>query len=173
MTAADQDLGDQHRPVHSALPPAARDFQGKRAGVVTRCLVAAVDLGVVAVILAAAYFAIAGVVLLWDPKHADLPTFPRSVAVTASGVLAILYLATAWSTDGRTVGGQLFGLRVEGAKGERMHILRSLIRAFVCVMFPIGLLVAAIDSRRRSLADFLVGSIVVYDWSSRALWDED
>ncbi len=98
MTAADQDLGDQHRPVHSALPPAARDFQGKRAGVVTRCLVAAVDLGVVAVILAAVYFAIAGVVLLWDPKHADLPTFPRSVAVTASGVLAILYLATAWST---------------------------------------------------------------------------
>ena len=62
---------------------------------------------------------------------------------------------------------------LEGAKGERMHILRSLIRAFVCVMFPIGLLVAAIDSRRRSLADFLVGSIVVYDWSSRALWDED
>jgi uncharacterized RDD family membrane protein YckC len=173
MTAAEQDLGDQHRPVDSALPLAARDFQGKRAGVVTRCLVAAVDVGVVAVIMASVYFAIAGAILLWDPKHAELPTFQRSVAVTAGGVLAILYLAASWSTDGRTVGGQLLGLRVEGGGGERLHILRSLLRAIICVLFPVGLLVAAVDRNRRSLADFLVGSIVVYDWSSRALWDED
>ena len=65
MTAADQDLGDQHRPVHSALPPAAKDFQGQRAGVVTRCLAAAVNVGVVAVMLAAVYFSIAGVMLLF------------------------------------------------------------------------------------------------------------
>jgi len=173
MTAADQDLGDQHRPVHSALPPAAKDFQGQRAGVVTRCLAAAVNVGVVAVMLAAVYFSIAGVMLLWDPKHADLPNFPRSLAVTTGGVLAIIYLAASWSTSGRTVGDQLLGLRVEGGGGERLHILRSLLRAIICVLFPVGLLVAAIDSRRRSLADFLVVSIVVYDWSSRALWDED
>jgi len=173
MTAADQDLGDQHRPVHSALPPAAKDFQGQRAGVVTRCLAAAVNFGVVVVMLAAVYFAIAGAMLIWDPKHADLPNFPRSLAVTTGGVLAIIYLAVSWSTSGRTVGDQLLGLRVEGRGGERLHILRSLLRALICVLFPVGLLVAAIDSRRRSLADFLVVSIVVYDWSSRALWDED
>jgi uncharacterized RDD family membrane protein YckC len=173
MTAADQDLGDQHRPIHSALPPAAKDFQGQRAGVVTRCLAAAVNFGVVVVMLAAVYFAIAGAMLIWDPKHADLPNFPRSLAVTTGGVLAIIYLAVSWSTSGRTVGDQLLGLRVEGRGGERLHILRSLLRALICVLFPVGLLVAAIDSRRRSLADFLVVSIVVYDWSSRALWDED
>ena len=173
MTAADQDLGDQHRPIHSALPPAAKDFQGQRAGVVTRCLAAAVNFGVVVVMLAAVYFAIAGAMLIWDPKHADLPNFPRSLAVTTGGVLAIIYLAVSWSTSGRTVGDQLLGLRVEGRGGERLHILRSLLRALICVLIPVGLLVAAIDSRRRSLADFLVVSIVVYDWSSRALWDED
>jgi uncharacterized RDD family membrane protein YckC len=173
MTAADQDLGDQHRRVHSALPPAAKDFQGQRAGVVTRCLAAAVDLGVVAVMMAAVYFAIAGAVLLWDPKHADLPTVSRSLAVTAGGVLAVVYLAASWSTSGRTVGAQLLGLRVERVGGERLHILRSLVRAIICVLLPVGLLVAAVDRSRRSLADFLVASVVVYDWSSRAVWDED
>ena len=138
MTAADQDLGDQHRPVHSALPPAAKDFQGQRAGVVTRCLAAAVNFGVVVVMLAAVYFAIAGAMLLWDPKHADLPNFPRSLAVTTGGVLAIIYLAASWSTSGRTVGDQLLGLRVEGRGGERLHILRSLLRACICVLFPSG-----------------------------------
>jgi uncharacterized RDD family membrane protein YckC len=111
--------------------------------------------------------------LIWDPKHADLPNSPRSVAVTAGGVLGIIYLAGSWSTSGRTVGDQLLGLRVEGRGGERLHILRSLLRACICVFFALGLLVAAVDRNRRSLADFLVGSIVVYDWSSRALWDED
>ena len=173
MTAADQDLGDQHRPVHSALPPAAKNFQGRRAGIVTRCVAAAVNIGVVAAMLAAVYFAIAGAMLVWDPKHAELPSLPRSVAVTAGAVLAIIYLATCWSTSGRTVGDQLLGLRVEGRGGERLHILRSLLRAFICVFFPVGLLVAAVDRKRRSLADFVVVSIVVYDWSSRALWDED
>jgi uncharacterized RDD family membrane protein YckC len=173
MTAADQDLGDQHRPVRSALPPAAKDFQGQRAGIVTRCLAAAIDVGVVIAMLAAVYFTIAGAMLIRDPKHADLPNFPRSVAVTAGGVLGIIYLAGSWSTSGRTVGDQLLGLRVEGRGGERLHILRSLLRACICVFFALGLLVAAVDRNRRSLADFLVGSIVVYDWSSRALWDED
>ena len=123
MTAADHDLGDQQRPVHSVLPAAAKDFQGRRAGVVSRCLAAAIDVGVVAVILASIYFAIAGALLLWDPKHASMPSFPRSVAVTVAGVLAVLYLATAWSTSGRSVGDQLLGLRVEGFRGERLHIL--------------------------------------------------
>jgi uncharacterized RDD family membrane protein YckC len=141
--------------------------------VVSRCLAAAIDVGVVAVILAAIYFAIAGALLLWDPKHASMPSFPRSVAVTVAGVLAVLYLATAWSTSGRSVGDQLLGLRVEGFRGERLHILRSLVRALVCVLFPLGLLVAAIDRSRRSLADFVVSSVVIYDWSSRALEDED
>ena len=70
MTAADQDLGDQHRPVRSALPPAAKDFQGQRAGVVTRCLAAAIDVGVVIAMLAAVYFTIAGAMLIWDPNPA-------------------------------------------------------------------------------------------------------
>jgi uncharacterized RDD family membrane protein YckC len=174
VTAADHDLGDQQRPVHSTLPVAAKGFQGRHAGVVSRCLAGAVDLGVVALLVASVYFAIAGAALVWDPKHADLPTFPRSVAVTAAGVLAVLYLAAAWSTSGRTVGGQLLGLRVEGRGGERLHILRSLVRAVVCVLLPVvGLLVVTVDRKRRSLADFVVVSIVVYDWSSRALWDED
>ena len=173
MTAADQDLGDQQRSSHSALPAAAKDFQGRRAGVVSRCLAAAIDVGVVAVIVAAIYFAIAGALLLWDPKHASMPSFPRSVAVTVCGVIAVVYLAVGWTTSGRTVGDQLLGLRVEGVRGERLHILRSLVRAVVCVLFPLLLLVAAVDRSRRSLADFVVSSVVIYDWSSRALEDED
>jgi uncharacterized RDD family membrane protein YckC len=173
MTATDSGLGDQHRHHSSALPSAAKNFQGQRAGVVSRCLAAVVDLVAVAVLLASVYFAIAGVALLWDPKNAHLPSFSRSVVVSAGAVIAVVYLATGWATSGRTIGDQLLGLRVEGVRGDRLHLARSLVRAVVCVVFPIGLLLGAVDRSRRSVADLVVGSMVVYDWSSRALEDED
>lgn len=162
----------RHQPGR-ALPAAAQSFQGRTAGIVSRCLAAGVNLAMVALLVAAVYFGIAGLKLMWDPKNASLPSFPRAVAVTAGAVIAVLYLTASWSTSGRSAGDQLLGLRVEGARGDRLHVVRSFVRALICVLLPIGLLLAAVDRTRRSLADLVVGSIVVYDWSSRALEDED
>ena len=54
------------------------------------------------------------------------------------------------------------GLRVTGRRGGRVPPLIALIRAVACVLFPVGLLWVAVDARRRSLQDVVLGSRVVY-----------
>jgi uncharacterized RDD family membrane protein YckC len=41
---------------------------------------------------------------------------------------------------------------------------RAIVRAVACVVFPVGLLWAAVSPPRRSLLDLLLRSAVVYDW---------
>ena len=58
------------------VPAAARDFQGHRAGIVTRCLAAAVDLGVVIAVLLALWVGWAAVRFLLDPQSFSWPAPP-------------------------------------------------------------------------------------------------
>jgi hypothetical protein len=55
------------------------------------------------------------------------------------------------------------GLRVTGRRGERLPVLRALLRAGLCVSFPMGLLWSPFSRRRASLQDLLVRSEVRYD----------
>jgi hypothetical protein len=41
--------------------------------------------------------------------------------------------------------------------------VRAVLRAALCVVFPLGLLWCALSRHRRSLQDLVVGSAVVYD----------
>ena len=54
------------------------------------------------------------------------------------------------------------GLRVTRHSGERLHVVAALVRAWLCAVFPIGLLWVAVSPSRSSLHDLVVRSRVVY-----------
>ena len=73
-------------------------------------------------------------------------------------------LHVAWTTSGRTYGDRVLGLRVQRHDGRPVRPLRSLLRALLCVTFPLLLAWAAVSRDRRSVQDLLVGTAVLYDW---------
>lgn len=152
----------------SAIPREARSLQGRRAGVVTRCLAAGVDAAVIAVVLLALYLGYAGLRFLIDPRSFTFPDTHlfRSLLVAAS--LMFAYLTAAWAVSGRTYGNLLLGLRVVGVYGGDVGWVRAALRAAAYVLFPVGLLWVAVDRRDRSLQDRLLATAVVYDWRPNA-----
>jgi uncharacterized RDD family membrane protein YckC len=133
------------------------------AGVVTRSLAGAVDAAVVVVLAAALDLAAAGARFVWSPIDFRWPRPDAAVTVGVLLVVAVAYLAAGWTMAGRTYGGRLLGLRVLSSRRELLGWTRSLLRAVVCVVWPIGLLWCVISLRRRSVADLVVRSVVVYD----------
>jgi uncharacterized RDD family membrane protein YckC len=148
--------------------PQAKALQGHRAGFVSRIAADALDLGVVwAIGLAALLFA--GVVryLLVGPPFRT-PAVPNWLAAVAEGIIAVGYLASGWSSTGRTVGKQVAGLRVLDQTGRRLSLRRALLRAALYVLFPAGLLWILVSRRNASVQDLLVGTAVFYDWTYRS-----
>jgi hypothetical protein len=65
---------------------------------------------------------------------------------------------------GRTYGDNVLGLRVVSRKGARLTLGVGLLRAVLCVVFPLGLLWAAINRQSHSIQDMLLRTSVIYDW---------
>ena len=149
------------------IPKEARDFQGRRAGLVTRVAAAAIDVGVTVIALLVGYAAVCAVVFFAPPRGFDPPTPPPWLAVTALHVALMLYLATFWNRGGRTYGCHLMGLRVVDRKGRLLRAVPALLRAAFCVIFPIGLLWIAVSRANRSVQDVVLRTSVVYDWDVR------
>jgi uncharacterized RDD family membrane protein YckC len=84
--------------------------------------------------------------------------------VGAAVASTVGYLSAAWAISGRTCGALLMGLRVVGP-GGRLRPAVALLRAVLCVLFPVGLLWCAVNARNRSLQDIVLRTSVVYDWS--------
>ena len=80
----------------------------------------------------------------------------------------VVYLTLAWWIGGRTVGDRVMGVQVVTTRGRPLRFLRSVARAFLCAVFPIGLLWCAVDPERRSLQDLVLRTKVVYNWLPRA-----
>jgi uncharacterized RDD family membrane protein YckC len=133
------------------------------AGVVTRSLAAGVDVVVVVLLATALDLAAAGARFAWSPIDFRWPQPAPSVTVGVLLVVAVGYIAAGWAMAGRTYGARLLGLRVLSSQLELLGWTRSVMRAAVCVVWPIGLLWCGIDRRRRSVADLVVRSVVVYD----------
>jgi uncharacterized RDD family membrane protein YckC len=137
--------------------------QAGRAGVVTRCLAAAVDAAVVAGAVVLLYLAVVALRFAWSPLSFRWPAPSGHVSGLVFVAVATVYLTIAWARTGRTRGAGLLGLRVVSARLEPLGWWRAAVRAVICVLFPVGLLWSAISSTRRSVQDLLVGSLVVYD----------
>jgi uncharacterized RDD family membrane protein YckC len=153
----------------SAIPPAARELQGRRAGLITRVLANTVDFGIVVGIVAGGYAAVVAVRFLWNSRTFTFPAPGFGVLVAVGSVVMVLYLTAAWTTSGRTYGDHLLGLRVVNWRGRRLRPVGALLRAVLCVLFPIGLFWIALSRENRSLQDVLLRSSVVYDWSRTPL----
>ena len=134
------------------------------AGVVSRGLAAAIDATVVVALVVAAYAIQATAVFLVDPRGFVPPDTSLSWFIEASMLIAVGYLTVSWAVLGGTRGDRVMGLRVLTRRGTPPALWRSALRAILYVLFPLGLLWAAVSSRQRSLQDLVVQTSVVHDW---------
>ncbi|MFI7413022.1 RDD family protein [Streptomyces sp. NPDC049627] len=139
-----------------------RDPESDTAGVVSRCLAGVVDAFVVVGIGLAVQVAIGGVRLLVDGPPFRVPDPPSWLTGVGGWVLAVLYLGVCWAVTGGTAGDRLLGLRVARRAGRLLGTPRALLRAALCVTFPVGLLWIPLSRRRASLQDLVVASAVRY-----------
>jgi uncharacterized RDD family membrane protein YckC len=82
-------------------------------------------------------------------------------------VLLLAYLTYGWGLDGRTVGKLAVGLQVLDEDGSDLSFRRALARAMLVMVFPIGLLWAAVGGRSESVQDLVLRTVVVHDWGRR------
>lgn len=146
----------------------AAGLQGTRAGVVSRLLAIAIDVGVAWGVFIVG-FASAG--LVWDFLHSGSVQLgspgPLVTALLTSAVFVLL-LTFGWSTTGRSVGKQVMGLRVVTDAADRLPLATALLRAIGYVVFPIGGVWAFLSRRNATLQDRFCGTVVVYDWIPEA-----
>lgn len=151
----------------SLVPRQARPYQGERAGLVTRVIASTVDAAVVTAALIAAYLGLTAVWFVIDPRDFEVVRAPQSVVGLTWSISCVIYLTVAWASTGRSYGNRLMGLRVVRTRHRLVPLLLALLRALLCVGFPIGLLWSMPSASRRSLQDVVLGTCVIYDWSSR------
>ncbi len=136
--------------------------QPRTAGIVSRGIAAVIDLAVVGMVIGLLYLGLVLSRLIFNPTAFQFPTLNALFSSTAVLVVSVVYLAGAWSVSGCTVGAVTMGLRVVGRRSERVRPGVAAIRAVACVLFPIGLLTVAVDRKRRSVQDLLLGTRVIY-----------
>jgi uncharacterized RDD family membrane protein YckC len=132
------------------------------AGIVSRGVAALVDLVVVGAVIGLLYLGLVLSRLLFNPTAFQLPALDVLFSTAAVLTVSAFYLAVAWAVSGCTVGAVIMGLRVVGRRSERVPLAVATVRAIACVLFPVGLLSVAIDRRRRSVQDLVLGTRVVY-----------
>jgi len=152
-------------PEISPIPREARPFQGATAGLVTRFIANAIDVMTVSAALLVSYFGINGVLFVINPREFEFTGASLVLDLTVALLVLVLYWSTAWSITGQTYGDHVMGVRVVSRRGHLLRFPASLIRALLCVVFPIGLLWCAGGSTRRSLQDAALRTRVIYDWA--------
>ena len=162
-------VGPGTEPMHhevDAVPREARGIQGLPAGIVTRTAANTVDFAVVVCVLAAGYATWFAARFLIHPAHFSAPRPPYGAVLLAGGLVLFGYFSASCATTGRTYGDHLLGLRVVDSRGERLRWRAALLRAALCVVFPIGLFWSVVSATSRSLQDTLLRTAVVYDWAA-------
>lgn len=160
--------GRPHRPLPAQMSPVPREgrpYQGRRAGIVSRLAASTVDFAVVGLIVGAGYGALSAALFLWSPSSFRFPAVPGPVLLATSGLVLFTYLTLSWFTTGRTYGDHLFGLRVVDRHGERLRLLAAAVRAWLCLMLPVGVFWAAVSRSNRSVQDVVLRTSVIYDWT--------
>ncbi len=156
----------------SPIPREARQYQGQRAGLVTRSLAAIIDALVVGVLLLSAYLGLNGFLFLVNPRTFQFVDTSFLPVLTLAMGVSVLYFAVTWAATGRSYGCHVMGLRVVDHRGRRLRPLVALVRAGLCVFVPIGLLWCVVGRNRRSLQDVVLRTQVVYDWRPRAVGED-
>jgi len=135
------------------------------AGLATRALALAVDVGVTIVLFMSAV----GIAALVASLVGSLRPAWLVSALLASGwtILAGMYFVLFWSAAGQTPGMRLLRVRVRGAQGGPISLGRALLRlvGLLLAIVPLfaGFLPVLFTARRRGLPDYVAGTVVVYD----------
>ena len=151
----------------SPIPREARTYQGQRAGVVSRTLACVVDGVVIIALLLAGYLGLNGFVFMLHPRSFRFVDVSFVAMLFIGMGVAFLYFAGTWAAVGRTYGCHVMGLRVVDRRGLKPRPLLAMARAALCVAVPIGLYWCVVSPRRRSLADAVLHTSVIYDWLPR------
>ena len=151
--------------VRIIVPVPARTRQGHRAGIVTRCTAAVVDLVVACLGVLLLYAGWAAVLFLLAPRRFHFPEPGPGWLLTAVLVLLVIYLAVSWATTGQTYGDRLLGLRVVDRRGRLLRPGLAVVRALLCVLLPVLLFWVVVSRQNRSVQDVLLRTSVVYDWT--------
>lgn len=157
-------------PTVSALdqvPKDARQFQGHRAGVVTRTIANAIDFAVIVGMLGATYVLWFSVDFIINTTEFKPPKPNFAWIVLIGFVYLWIYLAVSWMTAGRTIGNLVMGLRVVNWRGDKMRWLGAILRATFCAWFIPGFFWVAISRQNRSVQDVVLRTSVIYDWTRR------
>jgi uncharacterized RDD family membrane protein YckC len=148
----------------NAVPVEARAFQGHRAGIVTKVVANAIDLGLTVLSVAGLYFAYAALLFLINPRGFSFPSPNFALMLLIGGAIMTGYFWISWATVGRTYGDHVLGLRVVGWRGDQMRWIPALLRALFCVVFMLGLFWTVISRQNRSVQDTVLRTSVIYDW---------
>lgn len=146
----------------------ASAMQGRNAGFVTRASANVID-GVVIAVMWIGILAFSALIryVAHPLRGFRLPALETWVSGLIVCVIAILYFTLTWGGTGRSTGKRMAGLRLTGRDGRPIGPARALLRATLCVVFPIGFLWLLFSARNRSLYDNLLATDVVYDWGLR------
>jgi uncharacterized RDD family membrane protein YckC len=151
--------------VEHAVSRRERDGRPAFAGVATRALALATDV----IVTTAVYMAVVGVVAIVASLVGGLrPQWLVGTLLSVGWiVIAGTYFVLFWSTTGQTPGMRLLRLRVETLAGGIPSAGRSIVRLAGLVLsiasLFIGFLPVLFSQRRRGLADFLAGTVVLYE----------
>jgi uncharacterized RDD family membrane protein YckC len=156
-------VSETARAVHT-VPAEAREFQGERAGIVSRLLANSLDFAILLLILGAVYFGWSAVLFLRRGSAFRFPTVSYANVYVVGVIVFSLYFAFSWWSTGRTYGDHVLGLRVVNRRGDRLGFFVSLVRAVLCVHFPFLLFWAVVNNR--SVQDVVLRTSVIYDWQS-------
>jgi uncharacterized RDD family membrane protein YckC len=167
-----QQMADGSEPSHevSPLPSDAVEFQGERAGFVSRAIAASIDVALIVLVVLGTMAVLWVISFIFDPGSlsvtaAESGRVPPAIWFVLYGyVLNVLYWTVFWATSGRTIGNLVMGLRVVNFKGQHQRWSGAFLRALFCTVFPVGLLWAIISGANRSVQDVVLRTSVIYDW---------
>lgn len=158
---------DLHVP---AVPSDVVDYQGTRAGFVSRAVAACIDvllvflvvLGTIAVLWALSF-------ILGSQSPGDdgveVDRIPGAAAMVLYGYwLNWAYWTVGWATSGRTIGNLVMGLRVVNYQGRHPRWIGAALRSAFCTVLPFGLLWVIPSGANRSVQDVVLRTSVIYDW---------
>ena len=134
-------------------------------GIATRAIALATDVGLTLVMV----MALTGFLALITSLVGDIrPEWFAALLLSIGGtVVTGAYFVLFWSAAGQTPGMRLMRLTVHGPGGSSPSFFRSIVR-FVGLLLSIvplfaGFLPILFTKRRRGLADYLAGTVVLYD----------
>jgi uncharacterized RDD family membrane protein YckC len=155
-------LDDRAEHVVRRPPRTVRPVYG---GIATRAIALAAD----AALIIVAFMSIVGVAALIGSLVGGLRPAWLVGALLASGWLLVVgtYLVLFWSAAGQTPGMRLLRVRVFGPQGQPPSVGRSLVRlvGLLLSIVPLfaGFIPVLFTEQRRGLADFLAGTVVLYE----------